>query len=137
MTHEATSVIQSGASQKPHELIRPQLLQDLERRLREAMDQARRYQDMLDGKPVERCFDRLDQATFITDRDNLTAQVFFWQGSVAGLEIAIKRVKSEQYGKCQTCSGDIEIEKLTLSPAADQCISCTLKEREEGKKKIN
>lgn len=120
-----------------------ELLRSLELRKTEAKGKAQCFQDLLNGKAAEQCFDRLDQAAMIADHDDLVAKFNHWTNVAHGLELDISWVQGAKFGCCQdhrvdTCTGSIEEEKLRLSPAAKQCIKCTLAERQgKAKEKIN
>lgn len=42
---------------------------------------------------------------------------------------ALKRVDSEEYGRCIRCGGDVPLERLRLVPEALLCVPCAEKKR--------
>lgn len=139
---EATATPQSTVSTVRRPEVRNQLLEKLQQDLQEAEEQVKCQKALLNGQPSEHCFDRLDQAALINTRYDLEVQLSHLEGKVEGIKQSIERVRSDQFALCQDrraddCTGEIEIEKLQLSPAARQCIKCTLKERQAKTSKPN
>ena len=44
------------------------------------------------------------------------------------IEKALKRLDTEDYGKCETCGGDIAKKRLDVIPWTPRCITCQEKE---------
>lgn len=50
------------------------------------------------------------------------------------IEKALKKIDSNEYGICESCEGEIGINRLEVRPFASLCIKC--KEEEEHKEKM-
>lgn len=44
-----------------------------------------------------------------------------------GIGVALAKIKSGTYGKCENCSKYIEVGRLMIMPTAQYCISCSQK----------
>lgn len=47
--------------------------------------------------------------------------------SLAAIDLALARIKSDDYGVCVDCSVDIPYQRLYAFPAAARCVDCKLK----------
>lgn len=45
------------------------------------------------------------------------------------IHLALKKMEKEKYGICEKCGGEIEIERLKVSPEARLCLKCALLKR--------
>ncbi len=43
---------------------------------------------------------------------------------LVGLDLALKRIETDEYGVCQDCGDDINIKRLEIDLAAPRCIKC-------------
>lgn len=60
----------------------------------------------------------------ITERDNAFAIQEHDVAEIEAIELALQRIASGEYGRCQSCAEDIPITRLLAFPAAMRCIAC-------------
>jgi RNA polymerase-binding transcription factor DksA len=63
-------------------------------------------------------------ATIGFERAQLAATIEMTRGRLADLDRALAQVASGDYGRCETCGGDISVERLAARPSARTCITC-------------
>ena len=61
--------------------------------------------------------------------DTIEAQIKDLEKRVAQIDIALKKIAKNQYGKCERCNDAIPQARLRLIPEAAFCISCEKKLR--------
>lgn len=52
------------------------------------------------------------------------------------IEAALERLKDKDFGRCQSCSKDIGMKRLTAVPYAQLCIKCKQQEEKKPKKAV-
>jgi RNA polymerase-binding transcription factor DksA len=65
--------------------------------------------------------DPADAARELLDDEEQTSALAEVERALADVDRAYERLRSERYGKCQACGGDIDDERLRARPAARFC----------------
>jgi DnaK suppressor protein len=74
-----------------------------------------------------------DTSVALEVNDLRNAEIARDVAELRGIDIALARMKSDQYGICSTCGIDIPLARLVASPTAERCIRCqTLYESQHG-----
>ena len=74
-----------------------------------------------------------DNAAIDTDareqigHDTIEAEIKELQKRLSDIELALNKIKKNQYGICENCKGYISVERLKLMPEVKRCISCAKK----------
>lgn len=58
------------------------------------------------------------------EHETIEAQVLSMQKKLERVRNALKKVIKDDYGKCESCTNDINVERLQLMPEARYCIDC-------------
>jgi len=112
----------------------PSLVQDLLTLLEERQQRASRRRDALRGDfddIVERSSDasRDDEhdpegATIAFERAQVASLVFAAEQELIDVDHAVERVRSGIHDRCETCGGEIPVERLRARPTTRTCVSC-------------
>ena len=103
--------------------LKEKLLRD-EKMLAEKIERIKKEDPFLDPEHVN------DNAAVDTDvreqmeHETIEAQILSMQKRLERVEIALKKVMKDSYGKCESCAFDIKVERLQLMPEARYCIDC-------------
>ena len=65
-------------------------------------------------------------ATIGFERAQLDATIAMTRSRLADLERALTQVAAGDYGRCETCGGEIGAERLSARPSARTCITCAV-----------
>jgi len=71
-----------------------------------------------------------DNAAIDTDvreqvgHDTIEAQIKDTQKRVAQIDVALRKISKNQYGKCESCGEEIPQARLKLIPEAANCLEC-------------
>jgi DnaK suppressor protein len=65
-----------------------------------------------------------DMSVAIEENDLRNAEMSRDAAELDGIETALARMKSGDYGTCSTCGEDISLARLTATPTAERCIRC-------------
>jgi len=77
-----------------------------------------------------------DQATDFQEREKAFHLASREGRFLHHLEEALIRVKEKDYGLCQECGDEIDLERLKAVPHARLCIKCKLKEEDKKRKSL-
>lgn len=78
-----------------------------------------RYPNIAPGDNIE------DQVSEVEEYENLLPVERALESKVKDIDIALKKIETETYGKCENCNKDIPIERLQVFPAARMCNDCS------------
>ncbi len=83
-----------------------------------------------DGKWEPKYVDRAREtdvnANEVEDYANEIGVVSVLSRDYTNIEIALKKIADNSYGKCEVCGADIPLERLKVLPEARTCAQCTL-----------
>ena len=112
---------------KPADLTR--LRTSLADRRKELRDRIARLQQELRDSTTAHA-DAADQAVASTDKNALHQQVEQATRQVQLLDVALRKMESDEYGLCAMCGREIGIRRLEAVPWAQLCVDC--QELQEG-----
>ena len=99
-------------------------LQAFREALETRLKQARRRSERANGLHVEQEPDPVDDAQSTSLRE-LAVHVLNTDWQVQkGIEAALRRIESGQYGRCEECDEPIVLPRLKALPWATRCVAC-------------
>jgi len=103
---------------------RAELKKRIQDKIRELEAQIKSYKE--GARPVEpdNAIGRLTRMEAINSRSISEASLRSAEDESARLQMALKRIDSEDFGVCAECGEDIPIKRLMLLPASVMCVEC-------------
>lgn len=80
-----------------------------------------RYPNHPDGADLE------EEANETEEYDNLLSLEHSIELRLKDVEVALKKIKSGKYSRCENCGEEIEEKRLSIYPEAKLCVSCNRK----------
>lgn len=71
-----------------------------------------------DGRSME------EESDEVETYQNLLSQEASLENQLKEIEAALEKIKTGEYGICENCKKEIEIERLQTYPAAKACLKC-------------
>lgn len=68
-----------------------------------------------------------ESAKEVETYENLLAVEYALELRLKEVNQALKKIKENDYGKCEICNKDIELSRLKANPAAKTCLNCSSK----------
>ncbi len=101
--------------------------QFLSKRLEELLSQA---EDTVSGMtdPKENFPDPTDRAALEADRNFMLRIRDRESKLIRKIKSALERIENGTFGVCETCAGEISVNRLKARPVTSQCIDCKAKE---------
>ncbi|MFO7666375.1 MAG: RNA polymerase-binding protein DksA [Desulfobacterales bacterium] len=101
--------------------------QFLSKRLEELLSQA---EDTVSGMtdPKENFPDPTDRAALEADRNFMLRIRDRESKLIRKIKSALERIENGTFGICETCGGEISVNRLKARPVTSQCIDCKAKE---------
>ena len=101
--------------------------QFLTKRLEELLSQA---EDTVSGMtdPKENFPDPTDRAALEADRNFMLRIRDRESKLIRKIKAALERIENGTFGICETCGGEISVNRLKARPVTSQCIDCKAKE---------
>jgi DnaK suppressor protein len=101
--------------------------QFLSKRLEELLSQA---EDTVSGMtaPKENFPDPTDRAALEADRNFMLRIRDRESKLIHKIKLALERIENGTFGICETCGGEISVNRLKARPVTSQCIDCKAKE---------
>jgi len=101
--------------------------QFLSKRLEELLSQA---EDTVSGMtdPKENFPDPTDRAALEADRNFMLRIRDRESKLIRKIKSALERIENGTFGVCETCGGEISVNRLKARPVTSQCIDCKAKE---------
>jgi DnaK suppressor protein len=96
----------------------------LEERKREILSEAERAVDSMNSRPEESFADPTDRASLESDRNFLLRMRDRERRLLTKINEAFSRIGDGSYGNCESCGGEIGIERLKARPVTTLCIKC-------------
>ncbi len=84
--------------------------------------------------PDERDSDEADAAVSTDLRERAMWLAQDSRQRIETIELALQRLESGAYGRCETCGGTINPERLEALPYATQCIRCQQQAEHQGRR---
>ena len=79
-----------------------------------------RYPNREDG-------DKDEEADEVTEYDNKLSLEYSLEPKLKDVNRALEKIEKGEYGKCENCGKEIEIERLEAVPEAKLCMKCNKK----------
>jgi len=79
-----------------------------------------RYPNREDG-------DKDEEADEVQEYDNMLSLEHSLEEKLRAVNISLDKIEKGEYGKCENCGKEIEIERLQAAPEAKLCMKCNKK----------
>mgnify|MGYP005844498235 CR=1 FL=1 len=105
------------------QLIKDSILETIE----ELIDELQMLEES--AKPIspDSAYGRLSRMDAINNKAIVDSALRDKKTTMERLKLALSRIDSEEYGKCQKCGNDIAVKRLMSLPYAPLCITCASK----------
>ncbi|MBR7833413.1 TraR/DksA C4-type zinc finger protein [Actinospica durhamensis] len=106
--------------------MRPLLADARDRAVAQIAALSREYEDLLEANALVAVDDEHDPegASTAFERAHVAALLAAARTHVTDLDLALERLDSGDYGRCEVCGAPIPAERLEVRPAARTCVNC-------------